>query len=481
MIYLELKQYEKADESIRKSYYMMPRDASRADRGFLLFSLLQAVHARGTPEEFEFYFDEFIRFKAKGTSPAQLDARHMGLEVFFKNDAEAIAVFEKRMNLALADTLSYTMDLTMLALSQKYIHAGKYPEALHMLDGMSEFVEPSITAQKDRYQQYFDIYKKTNQPEKAYAALQRYIGLQDSSYQQILDTRIAEYEVKFNTQEQERNLIQKDLALTRSKLWQRSYIGLSGLLGISLLTGIIFYRRKLNHQHEMTAKEAELQAQRIRELEHKNKLLSLNAIIEGQEAERLRIAQDLHDGLGGLLTTVKAHFNSIQREIEQIKNLNVYAKTNQLIDEACVEVRRIAHDMIPYSIKISGLAGALEDLRQSIITRGPDAELEMHGLEGLDLDESKTNMVYRIIQEITNNAVKHAQAKRIFIQLMKHESTLHIMVEDNGRGFDINNVVANKGMGLKSIDSRVSYLGGKVNYDSTPGHGTTVNIEIPVQ
>ena len=101
----------------------------------------------------------------------------------------------------------------------------------------------------------------------------------------------------------------------------------------------------------------QIQRQKIAELEQKNKLLALNSMIEGQESERLRIAQDLHDGLGGLLTTVKAHFNAIEREIANIKNMNVYEKTNQLIDEACAEVRRIAHDMVPHSLKMNGLQG----------------------------------------------------------------------------------------------------------------------------
>jgi len=479
MVYLELKDYKRADAYLRQSFFLLPKDAKRGDRGFLLFTLMSASEARGTQEEFDFYLDAFIRFKAEGNSKT-LDPRHMGLLEFFGEGEKAIKMLEDRIQQAINDSLSVNPDLTYLTLAVKYMNVGKYQKALDVLEEGKYSLYGTITADKDRQQLYYTIYKKMGQPEKAYEAIERYVNLQDSSYQQILNTRLAEYEVKFHTQEQERNLIEKDLQLTRSKLYQRSYVGLSGILGLSLLGGIVFYRRKLNYQHQMTAKEAEIQTQRIRELEHKNTLLSLNAIIEGQEAERLRIAQDLHDGLGGLLTTVKAHFNSIQREIDNIKNLNVYEKTNKLIDEACDEVRRIAHDMVPYSIKISGLIGAMEDLRQSIIARGPDCELEMHGLDEIKIDEHKTNMIYRVIQEITNNAVKHAHASRIFIQLLRHESTLHVLVEDNGRGFDINQVVSNKGIGLKSIDSRVHYLGGKINFDSTPGQGTTVNIEIPL-
>jgi len=211
-----------------------------------------------------------------------------------------------------------------------------------------------------------------------------------------------------------------------------------------------------------------LQLQKIKELEQNNKLLSLNSMLEGQEVERLRIAQDLHDGLGGLLTTVKAHFNTIEKEIDNIKNINLYEKTNKLIDEACIEVRRIAHDMVPHSIKISGLRGGLE------------CEIDIHGQKLDHLPAEKASMIYRIIQETTNNAVKHAKANKLFIQLLEHENNLHITVEDDGQGFDINNILSKKGMGLKNIDSRINYLSGKINYDSSPNHGTTVNIEIPI-
>ncbi|HZV69038.1 MAG TPA: ATP-binding protein [Saprospiraceae bacterium] len=479
LIYVELRDYKRADFYLQQSYHMVRNSSNRMDKGFVLYSLLEAKHNRGTKEEFNFYLDEFIRFKSSGPQ-GKMDAQHIGLVEFFSDKEEAEKVLEKRMALALADSSNYTIDVTYLALAEIYFHSGKYDKALKTLDAMNENEFLETTAQKERYQLYYDIYKATNQPEEAHQSIEKYMTIQDSSYQQILNNNIAELEVKYETEIKQREIVEKDLALSQARLSQRSYIGLSGLLGAGILTGMFFHRRKLKYQREMNAKEVELQTQKIKELEQKNILLSLNSLIEGQEAERLRIAQDLHDGLGGLLTTVKAHFNSIQREIENVRNLNVYDKTNQLIDEACVEVRRIAHDMVPYSIKISGLAGALEDLKQSIIVRGPACELEIHNVDPATIPENKSNMIFRIIQELTNNAVKHANASRIFIQLMQHEDTLHIMVEDNGKGFDINQVVSNRGLGLKSIDSRVNYLGGKINFDSSPGQGTIANIEIPL-
>ena len=230
----------------------------------------------------------------------------------------------------------------------------------------------------------------------------------------------------------------------------------------------------------MVEKDALIQKQRIADLEQKNKLLALNSMIEGQESERLRIAQDLHDGLGGLLTTVKAHFNAIEREIANIKEINIYEKTNQLIDEACVEVRRIAHDMVPYSLKMNGLEGVLSDIRQTVLGKGIQCDIDIHNVNEEVLGEQKVVMIYRIIQEVVNNALKHSGASHMLIQLVGHEYGLNVMVEDNGKGFDVNQLLQGKGLGLKSIESRVKYLEGNMNIDSTPNQGTTINIEIPM-
>lgn len=111
--------------------------------------------------------------------------------------------------------------------------------------------------------------------------------------------------------------------------------------------------------------------------------------------------------------------------------------------------------------------------------RGLPCDLEIFNAETLQLNEQASNMIYRTIQEITTNAVKHAKATKLFIQLVYFHEGLNILIEDNGTGFDLNQIQNGKGIGIKSIESRVRYLGGKIHYDSTSGHGTTVNIEIP--
>jgi len=481
LVYIALRNFDKADEYLMKSYNFIKNSSNRMNKGYVLHTLLEATKNRGSKAQFQKYLDEFILFKKAGNK--ELDINHLGIMEMFTDKEEARKLLEesiKRTESSLKPTDS--PDARRIELASIYVEKGEIDKAIDQYKKVIN--DPTL---KDRglplrnaHYSLYEAYKKKNQPFKAYAWIEKYIALEDSMSNETFKSQVADYEVRYQTKEKENQLIKQELELKSASLRTRTlWAVISGLCFIFFTIGFLYFRN-VRFKTQMMLKDNEIRDQKIKELEHTNKLLSLNSVIEGQEAERLRIAQDLHDGLGGLLTTVKAHFQSIQKEIQQLENLNIYNKTNKLIDEACIEVRRIAHDMVPYSIKISGMKGALEDLKESVIARGLPCELEIFNGDELKLNEQHSNMLYRIIQEITTNAVKHANATKLFIQLMCHKEGLNILIEDNGKGFDINHLLKGGGMGLKSIDSRVSYLSGKINYDSSPGHGTTINIEIPL-
>jgi signal transduction histidine kinase len=195
-------------------------------------------------------------------------------------------------------------------------------------------------------------------------------------------------------------------------------------------------------------------------------------MIEGQEVERKRVAKDLHDGLGGLLATVKARLSA---------EAPAAAASNQLIDRACTEVRRIAHNMMPQTLALSGFSGSVRDIVAQLNHRGLDTELEIIGQPDLRLDEDGQAMLLRILQELTHNVVKHAEAEKLFIQLLDQPNQLLLTVEDDGKGFNADYVrLEKKGIGLDNIASRVAYLRGDIQYDSSPGHGTTVTLTLPL-
>ncbi|MBD2716194.1 PAS domain S-box protein [Microvirga sp. STR05] len=225
----------------------------------------------------------------------------------------------------------------------------------------------------------------------------------------------------------------------------------------------------------------------IRDVTERNRLLEdatrlklnqqqevLSAILKTQEAERKRIAEALHNGVGQLLYATKLH-------LERANASNQRDKSLSLLDEAIKMTRSISFELTPGILEDFGLKYALEEL----IRRIPSSCMRAHmNLEGLDepLPELLELAVYRMLQELFNNIIKHAQAQEVFVHVVREGNQLSISVEDNGQGFDVAQSSTHlHGIGLPGIRNRVGLLGGTLSIDSRPGQGTIVSIELPVK
>lgn len=479
LVYLQLKDYEKADEYLKKSYNYLKASTNRMDKGFVLHTMLLAAKARWTSKEFDRLLDEFLAFKLSGSPDKKLDAAHIGLLEYFDDKEAGIKTLERKLAALRRDSISTPDDQTRLELADKYEKGGQHQKALAQLDTLLIKNIGYTQSLKNTHYAKYEIFKKSGRFEEAMTSLEAYLDLQDSSYSQVLNGRIAEYEAKFQTQLKENELMRKDIELKDLKLDNTRLLGGGSIVLLMAFSGLMIYYRRLRYQRKINLQQEEINRQKILDLEQKNKLLALSSMIEGQESERLRIAQDLHDGLGGLLTSVKAHFNTIAKELDAVSRINVYQKTNELIDEACGEVRRIAHDMMPQSLTEVGLEGSLSELKTTLEGADIDSRIDIH-FPLVKIPEEKTSMIYRILQEIVQNTIKHANAKHLLIQFFGDENNLHILTEDDGRGFDVNELINKKGLGLKSLESRIQYLHGTMDIDSKIGKGTTINMTIPI-
>lgn len=218
----------------------------------------------------------------------------------------------------------------------------------------------------------------------------------------------------------------------------------------------------------------------LRAAESDKKLVQ--TLIENQqivETERSRLAKDLHDGLGGLLSGIKLTLNSVADKVPESNTL-LFNKANNQLDTAIREMRRVAHNMMPEALLKFGLGEAIQDYcdgtNESNVVRMKYTQIG--SLQGLT--QSTEIILYRIVQELTNNALKHAMAKNIFVQITKHIRGITITVEDDGNGFDAANLSAHSGQGLKNVQSRIEYLKGEYDMKTAKGNGTSINIEIPV-
>jgi two-component system NarL family sensor kinase len=208
---------------------------------------------------------------------------------------------------------------------------------------------------------------------------------------------------------------------------------------------------------------------------------STKAVLDAEEKERKRIAGDLHDGVGQLFSVVRMNLSGL---LERAKLGNesdkiLAEKTLALVDESCKEVRSISHQMMPNVLLKSGLADAIKNFIDKIDKETLKIHLQTFGLKNR-LESNVETVLYRVIQETVNNVIKHAEATELDIQLVKEDESITATIEDNGKGFNTLQLKGLEGLGLKNIRTRVEYLKGTVDFDSSIGRGTVVSVWIPL-
>lgn len=288
--------------------------------------------------------------------------------------------------------------------------------------------------------------------------------------------------IKIDNKSQNKALIEaenKYRAAEKEKLRLRN-LYISIVLGATLLVVSIFaflIQKNTKRKQKLAEQEKALETQKLATVLKEQELVSIDAMIEGQEKERQRIANDLHDDLGGLMATVKLHFNVLKDK----QTPELFNKTNTLLDEAYQKIRSIAHAKNSGVIAKQGLLKAIQNMTDKVSTSNKiKIEVIDHGLEDR-LENSLELTIFRIVQELVTNIIKHAQATEATIHLTNHDDSLNILLEDNGKGFNPSQVTTkNKGMGISSIDKRIEHLNGSMTIESEIDKGTTIIIDIPL-
>ncbi len=253
---------------------------------------------------------------------------------------------------------------------------------------------------------------------------------------------------------------------------------ISALLMVALVGVIVFF--VLVYQKKMIRQEVAMQRM---ETEHQKNLLS--ATIESQERERQRIAKDLHDEVGAMLSVIKMSIQRVERKVAgQEKAQASAAEAKEMVTETIDNVRRISKDLMPVALLKLGLPTALEDLFKKLESlEGVEATFELKGKPS-SLPTATALGLYRVIQESLNNCLKHAEASVITCLLRFEPHRLYLSFEDNGKGFELEGLKKSKdsvkGLGVRNIESRVNSVGGKLTYISAPGKGTQIHIELEI-
>ncbi|WP_282635877.1 ATP-binding protein [Sphingobacterium thalpophilum] len=273
---------------------------------------------------------------------------------------------------------------------------------------------------------------------------------------------------------QELDVSKKEIAFKSRMNSIYIWLFVSCLVAVVLLFYAYWQRSRTLRQKE------HLHGLEIEKNNQQNEIKNLTAMLAGEEKERTRLARDLHDGLGGLLSGAKLGLSSLSEGPSEASSVkDGISKSIALLDNAVDELRRLAHNLMPDLIIKYGLKEALQDYAARMSHVKCQVECEFLQFESKLTAEQEISL-YRIIQELVNNALKHARASNILIQLSSYNERLHLTIEDDGRGFDTNTVDLQHSAGMHNVRSRLSFLHGDMKIRSVVGEGTTIEIEIPM-
>lgn len=355
-----------------------------------------------------------------------------------------------------------------LNLGNVYLQQEKYKESLEQYEKSLELSE-SIGDSNLKMHLYSNMVKAKmgiGAVEEASLLFQKYNNLRDSLFDQDKMEEIKDLETRYETARKEEEIRAQRIAIERENFQKKLFLSLSILLVILMLSTIWFFIQKQKYLKQLKNEE-------IANMRTEQELKELNAMMHGQEEERNRIASDLHDRLGARLSSIKLLFQSSDIPAAADKVL-------QNINEAIKETREISHNLSTDLLSRFGLETALKDTIRTINEAEKiKADLSIYGLQNrLSVDIERN--IYHIILELINNTIKHAKANLINLQISQSENEINVFYEDDGVGFDVQNV-ADSGMGMRSIYARVNTINGAVYFNSKPGGGINVVLSIPVE
>lgn len=313
-----------------------------------------------------------------------------------------------------------------------------------------------------------EAYAETGEMEKAFQTRVLQGVYADSVLTEEKNQALGKLEIRYQTALKDAQIAEQDLTLQQKQLdideevrkRNSALIGI-GILAVFAVLLVVLYRQRTRLHAEAMAKAKKEQ-----------ELASYKAMSLGEEKERSRIARELHDGISGMLAALKMKFSSTISDPESKDNRDYVGA----LDEVSSEIRRISHDLMPGSLQRYGLVEALSSWFSDINSaKKLEIFFDHFGMEKR-LEPQFERMLYRIIQELINNTIKHANAKEAHVQLTRNENLLTVTVEDDGVGFDPNK--SSDGIGMQNLKSRIDAINGGLDIQSDPKNGTSVYIEV---
>ena len=419
---------------------------------------------QGKPKEASIgYAEKAIEiYRRNGDQFAENIALQTLAKVYYYHDdyikAEPIA----RRALEQATELGFPKPIAeaFILLSNIHLRQKKYSRAAEMATEALATDSTDINITGNAYANLIQANAYLGKPDLTEKYLERYQNALHTYSTESFQNSLSAMEVKYETEKKE-----LQIAALEKQGQLYGWLGVAGglILLIALAFAFIRYRLAVSRR-----KLAEQQAQR---LEREKQLVAVQATLDGEAAERTRLAKDLHDGLGGMLSAVKMNLPQVKGDaVLEAADVSRFQTALGMLDDSIQELRRVAHHMMPESLLRYGLKVSLSDFCAAI----PTADFHYFGDEAR-LPGKMEIMVYRCIHELVNNALKHAEADHINVQLVQEPDRISFTVHDDGKGFDPQTVA--EGMGLQNIRQRVAAFQGELDIYSS-AKGTEVHVEL---
>ena len=325
------------------------------------------------------------------------------------------------------------------------------------------------------------VFSATEDYSNAYAVMTQLANIEDKINTNQQRKISKELEVQYETLQQEKKILklteeqlQKESELQREKTYKNAFLIGFLIILIPIIALLYTYYQKIQAQSALSRKQEEINTQKVEALQQEQELNLIKASIEGQDEERKRIAQELHDSIGGNLAGIKLQLASVDKPKE-------LGSIGRQLDETYQLVRDISHTLIPKKFRENAFTELVDDYLNAISKTGK-LTIGFHPYpEKLvnSIDDNLQVELFKIVQELMTNTLKHAEASTVELHMTVLEKELSLLFEDNGKGFDTKKV--SKGIGSKNIMNRVDKLQGTLNIDSQVGRGTIVAIEVPLK
>lgn len=392
---------------------------------------------------------------------------------------KALVALDKGVKIARTKNQAQLLQILKFRIYNIYLMQQNYPKAKSVLEDILQeklLIRESVN-RKIVYTQLAKVNEAMGKFPEAYQWLTKSAALSDSLQQVNLMEKMNELEVQHQSVEKQRKIDALELEragaalAAKNKNLRISILAIAVLLLVIISVLIYFYYRnqkKLNRQFQINHE------QQLTQIAHDRKLEAMEAVLQGEEQERQRLAQDLHDSMGGMLASIRM---AISRDLDRSSAVQHPKEIITKLDLTIAEMRRISRNLMPETLRNLGLTMALRELTELMTSKELHVQFESYDVKD-DIPFQTQLAFYRIAQESLGNVIKYAQANQVIVQISQDNQGLSLTIEDNGIGFEQDAV--NYGLGIRNMKNRARLINGSLIVSSKRNAGTTVTVECNV-